>query len=123
MTVGVPVRILVIPVFRRYWCFHAIEDATAAQRLATEATNIEWRKGANLEEKLSLLGTKLSSIVSQPNKAAAVRIPMHDQYITVDNCYFNLQAHGKIVKQWRSLESAADGTIRNRIFRSEPLLQ
>ena len=56
-------RILVIPVFRRYWCFHAIEDAKAAQRLATEATNIEWRKGANLEEKLSLLGTKLSSIV------------------------------------------------------------
>ena len=63
MTVGVPVRILVVPIFRRYWCFHAVEDAHAAQRLATEATNIEWRKGANLEEKLSLLGTKLSSIV------------------------------------------------------------
>ena len=29
----------------------------------------------------------------------------------------SMQAHGKIVKQWRSLESAADGTIRNRIFR------
>lgn len=64
MAVGVPVRILVLPIFRRYWCFHAIEDANAAQKLAIEASNIQWRQGANLEEKLSLLGTKLSSIVS-----------------------------------------------------------
>lgn len=64
MTVGIPVRILVLPIFRRHWCFHAIEDAGAAQRLALEASNINWREGANLEEKLSLLGTKLSSIVS-----------------------------------------------------------
>lgn len=85
---GVPVRILVLPIFRRHWCFHAIEDLQATQRLASEASNIEWRKGANLEEKLSLLGTKISSI-----------------------------AHGKVVSQWRSLESAADGTIKNRIFR------
>jgi hypothetical protein len=60
---GVPVRILVLPIFRRHWCFHAIEDLQATQRLASEASNIEWRKGANLEEKLSLLGTKISSIV------------------------------------------------------------
>jgi hypothetical protein len=85
---GVPVKILVLPIFRRHWCFHAIEDVQAAQRVASEASNIQWRKGANLEEKLSLLGTKISSI-----------------------------AHGKVVSQWRSLESAADGTIKNRIFR------
>jgi len=61
---GVPVKILVLPIFRRHWCFHAIEDMQAAQRQASEASNIEWRKGANLEEKVSLLGTKISSIVS-----------------------------------------------------------
>ena len=61
---GVPVKILVLPIFRRHWCFHAVEDVQAAQKLATEASNIEWRKGANLEEKLSLLGTKISSRVS-----------------------------------------------------------
>lgn len=88
MSVGVPVRILVIPIFRRYWCFHAIEDAKAAQTLAMEASSIEWRKGANLEEKLSLLGTKVSSL-----------------------------AHGKIVQQWKKLEAAPDGSIKNRIFK------
>ena len=67
MTVGIPVKILVLPIFRRHWCFHAIEDASAAQKLALEASNLKWRDGANLEEKLSLLGTKISSIVSYPS--------------------------------------------------------
>ena len=61
---GVPVKILVVPVFRRFWCFHAIEDANAAQKVAHEAESIVWTKGRNLEEKLALLGTKISSIVS-----------------------------------------------------------
>ena len=61
---GIPVKIYVIPVFRRFWCFHAVEDIAAATRIASDAENIAWTKGANLEERVSLLGTKISSIVS-----------------------------------------------------------
>ena len=61
---GIPVKIYVIPVFRRFWCFHAVEDVAAATRIASDAENIAWTKGANLEERVSLLGTKISSIVS-----------------------------------------------------------
>ena len=126
MTVGVPVRILVLPIFRRHWCFHAIEDAGAAQKLALEASNIEWRKGANLEERLSLLGTKLSSIVSTWFWVflciiALLQVKARDltsKKAIPSSSIDVLQARGKIVAQWKSLESAADGTIKNRIFRS-----
>ena len=56
------VKILAFPIFRRYWLYHSwtTEAAEAAQALLLK----DWRKGVNLEEKLSLLGKQVSSKVS-----------------------------------------------------------
>ena len=55
------VKILAFPIFRRYWLYHSwtTEAAEAAQALLLK----DWRKGVNLEEKLSLLGKQVSSKV------------------------------------------------------------
>ncbi len=50
------VRILTLPVFRRYWLYHAWHDPQAA----TVAKNVKnWREGVNLEEKMQLLSEKI----------------------------------------------------------------
>ena len=55
------VKILAFPIFRRYWLYHAWSDAAA--EAAQSAAIKDWRKGINLEEKLSLLGTQASAKV------------------------------------------------------------
>ena len=56
------VKILAFPIFRRYWLYHAWSDAAA--EAAQSAAIKDWRKGINLEEKLSLLGTQASAKVA-----------------------------------------------------------
>ncbi|KAL3160134.1 hypothetical protein ABBQ32_010907 [Trebouxia sp. C0010 RCD-2024] len=50
------VKILALPIFRRYWLYHAWHDPQAAT-VARAAK--DWRKGVNLEEKMQLLSEKL----------------------------------------------------------------
>ena len=50
------VKILALPIFRRYWLYHAWHDPEAA----TVARAVkDWRKGMNLEEKMQLLSEKI----------------------------------------------------------------
>ena len=54
-------KILAFPIFRRYWLYHAWEEPGAAAAAAKLIKS--WRKGANLEEKLDLLGKQASAKV------------------------------------------------------------
>lgn len=54
-------KILAFPIFRRYWLYHAWEEPAAAAAAAKSIRN--WRKGANLEEKLDLLSQQVSAKV------------------------------------------------------------
>lgn len=50
------VRILALPIFRRYWLYHAWHDPQAA----TVAKSVkDWRKGVNFEERMQLLSEKV----------------------------------------------------------------
>lgn len=50
------VRILTLPIFRRYWLYHAWQDPQAA----TAAKVVKnWREGVNLEERMQLLSEKI----------------------------------------------------------------
>jgi hypothetical protein len=55
------VKILAFPIFRRYWLYHAWQDSSSLA--ATASTVKDWRKGVNLEERLSLLGQQVSTYV------------------------------------------------------------
>jgi hypothetical protein len=58
-----PVKIVAFPIFRRYWIYHAWQEPAALA--AATSSQKDWRKGANLEEKLSLLGNQISSKVTR----------------------------------------------------------
>lgn len=52
-------KVLVVPIFRRYWLWHSwCEQAAAGPSINQTATN--WREGVGLEEKLQILGTQIS---------------------------------------------------------------
>ena len=55
-------KILAFPIFRKYWLYHSWTKAAA--HAAQSALKKDWRKGVNMEEKLSLLGQQLSNKVS-----------------------------------------------------------
>ena len=55
------VKILAFPIFRRYWLYHAWQDSSSIA--ATASSVKDWRKGVNLEERLSLLGQQTSTWV------------------------------------------------------------
>ena len=61
-------RALVLPVFRRYWLWHAWQEGGAAVGSAASAAAAaparHWREGINLEEKAMLLGQQASRWVS-----------------------------------------------------------
>ena len=54
-------KILAFPIFRKYWLYHSWTEAAA--NAAQSALKKDWRKGVNMEEKLSLLGQQLSNKV------------------------------------------------------------
>ena len=60
-----PTRVLLVPIFRRYWLWQAWGQRAAAavggegQRAAHKALR-DWREGQNLEEKAQLLGQHFS---------------------------------------------------------------
>ena len=64
-----------LPIFRSYWCFHAVEDSQAAQKLAAEVSRLDWRAGVNIEERLSILGAKISTSVWLLLLNAAAPVP------------------------------------------------
>ena len=55
------VRILALPIYRRYWLYHAWHDPQAA---VVAKAGTDWRKGVNLEEKMQLLSEKVQLWVS-----------------------------------------------------------
>lgn len=57
------VKVLVLPIFRRYWLWHAWTDPAAEQAVQAAKALPDWRQGVGLEEKLQLLGTQLSQRV------------------------------------------------------------
>ena len=64
------VHTLVLPIFRRYWLWHAWSTEAAAAAPQAART---WRQGANLEEKFHILGqnitTKVRTARSPPDAA------------------------------------------------------
>ena len=54
------VRVLVFPVFRKHWLFHAWHESAET----ASSTLKDWRSGVNLEEKLQLIGQQSSEWVS-----------------------------------------------------------
>ncbi|BDA42909.1 hypothetical protein COCOBI_03-8020 [Coccomyxa sp. Obi] len=80
------IKILAFPIFRRYWLYHAWEEPGAAAAAAKSIKS--WRKGANLEEKLDLLGQQASAKIYE-----------------------------KILAQWRDLQAAKSGSIKHWLYR------
>lgn len=89
-----PTRALVVPVFRRYWLWHAWREgggvaAGAAQAGGKAGKQLrDWKEGMNLEEKAQLLGQ-----------------------------HVNRWVQSRLWNEWRKLETAQEGTMRNRGFR------
>jgi len=96
------VKALVLPVFRRYWLWNSWEisnSAAVASRAAaasttsasTQATNFKtktWRDGHTLEERFALAGDQVLNKFKQ-----------------------------RLGAEWHKLESARDGSLRNRMYR------
>lgn len=67
-----PTRALVVPVFRRYWLWHAWQEGGGAAAVVTAGGKgagaskplRDWREGVNLEEKAQLLGQRATRWVS-----------------------------------------------------------
>lgn len=74
-------RVLLIPIFRRYWLWHAWggQAATAAAGSAARVAQAQvprpWREGRNLEEKAQLLGQTARAWVSQGHRRRSTRRP------------------------------------------------
>ena len=82
-------KILAFPIFRKYWLYHSWTEAAA--HAAQSALKKDWRKGVNMEEKLSLLGQQLSNKVGPLWQAIALPIgcsmsePPSTQAITIQD--------------------------------------
>ncbi|KAL4445774.1 hypothetical protein ABPG77_008973 [Micractinium sp. CCAP 211/92] len=93
-------RAIVLPIFRRYWLWHAWQEAGSAAAGASNAgskagaaatsSNMlrSWRDGVNIEEKTQLLGQQATRWVQN-----------------------------KLWAEWRKLEVAPEGSLRNRGYR------
>lgn len=93
-------RAVVLPIFRRYWLWHAWQEAGGAAAAgaskagrnagaaATATAPRSWREGVNLEEKAQLLGQQATRWVQS-----------------------------KLWAEWRKLETAPEGSLRNRGYR------
>lgn len=57
------VKILILPIYRRYWLYHAWQEPGAFHSSLRPSNN--WRKGENLEEKLQLLTRAWSDWIQQ----------------------------------------------------------
>jgi hypothetical protein len=62
-------RVLLVPIFRRYWLWHAERAAVAVAADSgagpkTDHALRDWRQGRNLEEKAQLLGLTANRWVS-----------------------------------------------------------
>lgn len=55
------VKIVELPIFRKQWLYHAWADPLPG--LGTANHVINWREGNGLEEKLQLLGKRISTSV------------------------------------------------------------
>ena len=84
MSNGVTLQTLVLPIFRRYWLWHAWLDRAAIPGPPLR----RWRDGSTLEERFQILGQSLSA-----------------------------KATRRLEVEWTKLESAKEGSLRNRVFR------
>jgi hypothetical protein len=66
-------RVLVLPIFRKYWLWHADRALVAAAPEAAGKALKSWREGRNLEEKLQLLGQSANVWVSSDTHSNYVR--------------------------------------------------
>lgn len=55
------VRVLSMPIFRKYWLYHAWQDASVP---ATNTVGKHWRQGATLNERTRLLASSMQTKVS-----------------------------------------------------------
>ncbi|EFN57694.1 hypothetical protein CHLNCDRAFT_142893 [Chlorella variabilis] len=87
-------RVLLLPIFRRHWLWHAEGGAAAAAAAAADVQGKagqalrNWREGRNLEEKVQLLGQRANRWVQR-----------------------------RLWTEWHKLETASEGTLRNRGYR------
>ena len=112
---------LVLPVFRRHWLFHAWQ--TERQALKSQVALKDWRKGQGLEERISLWSQGVSHKAScDPASAAclitpcmcfAVLLAMQAGNTTAQS----LQAWQKVLAQWESLENAKERTFKYWLYR------
>lgn len=66
-------KVLVLPIFRRYWLWHAWADPLAAERAAAMPLRT-WRDGTNLEERFHFLGQQLGRKVGARGVPASGRV-------------------------------------------------
>jgi hypothetical protein len=110
-------KVLVIPVFRRHWLYHAWQEGGAAQA-SSEA--LDWRNGKTAGEKLQLLGLqarqrvrglvyKIGCTIASPNHAAL-------ETDSVPLC-LHAQAQNFAKSTWTDLEKSKEGTFKNWLYR------
>ncbi|KAJ9521118.1 hypothetical protein QJQ45_022869, partial [Haematococcus lacustris] len=81
------VKVLVVPVYRRHWMFHAWVDGTGEQ-LASKGEAEWWKQGSTLQERASALGAHL-----------------------------NRKLNSTVSQQWQLMEASKEGTFRNWMYR------
>lgn len=139
-------RAVVLPIFRRYWLWHAWQEAGGAAAAgaskagrnagaaATATAPRSWREGVNLEEKAQLLGQQATRWVGAGGRVRAGKPGCPPQVvITAMPCGCSavhvvgstgalndlpcLQVQSKLWAEWRKLETAPEGSLRNRGYR------
>ena len=130
-----PTKILAFPIFRKYWLYHSWTESAAN---AQSALKKDWRKGVNMEEKLSLLGQQLSSKVglvcgkvALPITCGTFKSVLTQAVPTqaTQSCIYqicmliiipwgsSIQVYEKLLAQWRDLQAAKQGSIKHWLYR------
>ena len=100
------VRLLVLPVFRNYWLYHVLEAPQALQHTASKS----WQDGSSIQEKLQLLGRQAANKVPYPQQTSQSQ-PRHNSEA------LDAQVQSSVAERWRQVETAKDGTFKNRLYR------
>ena len=107
------VKIVILPVFRRYWLYHAWE--TSPSSLAP-ASALNWRKGQNLEEKLTLLSSQISQQVGGRSACIGELSAWPESVVRqalTRSTWLCAQLYSRLMTQWRGLQSAKEGTFKH----------
>ena len=136
-------RVLLVPIFRRHWLWYAWGERTAAAAIAGAGRAAaaaaakpprNWRQGQNLEEKMQLLGQQARAWVSwrvgvgccgprtsgqglQVQARMAIAAAAAPPNPSPHPKQPPKQIQGRLWTEWRKLETAAEGTLRNRGYK------